>query len=73
MGWVQFFLAESQSRLYPHMHAKFGSDPTAGSKILSFKFIIGFVFRQCCGSGKFVNKANIGRELGSVYLQLDEA
>ena len=34
-----FFLAESQSRLYPHMRAKFGSDPTAGSKMLSFKFI----------------------------------
>ena len=43
MGWVQFFLAESQSRLYPHMRAKFGSDPTAGSKKLPLKFIIGFV------------------------------
>ena len=42
MGWVQIFLAESQSRLYPHMRAKFGSDPTAGSKMLSFKFIIGY-------------------------------
>ena len=42
MGWVQFCLAESQSRLYPHMRAKFGSDPTAGSKILSFKFISRF-------------------------------
>ena len=42
MGWVQFFLAESQSRLYPHMRAKFGCDPTAGSKKLPLKFIIGF-------------------------------
>ena len=39
MGWVQFFLAESQSRLYPHMRAKFGRDPTAGSNKLPFKFI----------------------------------
>ena len=39
MGWVQFFLAESQSRLYPHMRAKFGCDPTAGSKKLPFNFI----------------------------------
>ena len=38
------FLAES--RLYPHMRAKFGSDPTAGSKILSFKFISSKVIRQ---------------------------
>ena len=30
--WVQFFLAESQSRLYPHMRAKFGCDLTAVSK-----------------------------------------
>ena len=44
MGWVQFFLAESQSRLYPHMRAQFGSDPTAGSKILSFKFISRWYF-----------------------------
>ena len=36
------FLAESQSRLYPHMRAKFGSDPTAGSKKNSLKFIIGW-------------------------------
>ena len=39
MGWVQFFLAESQSRLYPHMRARFGLVPTAVSKMLSFKFI----------------------------------
>ena len=37
MGWVQFFLAECQSRLYPHMRAKFGCDPTAGSKKTAFK------------------------------------
>ena len=42
MGWVQFFLGESRSRLYPHMRAKFGRDPTAGSKKVSFKFIIGY-------------------------------
>ena len=39
MGWVQFFLAESQSRLYTHMRAKFGRDPTAVSKKVSFNFI----------------------------------
>ena len=40
MGWVRFFLGESRSRLYPHMRAKFGRDPTTGSKKVSFKFII---------------------------------
>ena len=41
MGWggSEFFLAESQSRLYPHMRAKYGHDPTAVSKKLPFKFI----------------------------------
>ena len=34
-----FFLGESRSRLYPHMRAKFGRDPTAGSKKVTFKFI----------------------------------
>ena len=38
-----FFLAESQSRLYPHMRAKFGCDPTAGSKKLPFNFISRFI------------------------------
>ena len=33
------FLAESQSRLYPHMRAKFGRDPTAVSKKVPFNFI----------------------------------
>ena len=42
MGWVQFFLDESQSRLYPHMRAKFGCDPMAGSKKVTLKFIIGY-------------------------------
>ena len=43
MGWVgsEFFLADTQSRLYPHMRAKFGRDPTVVSKKVSFKFIIG--------------------------------
>ena len=43
MGWVgsEFFLADTQSRLYPHMRAKFGRDPTAVLKKVSFKFIIG--------------------------------
>ena len=31
--------AESQSRLYPHMRAKFGRDPTAVSKKVSFNFL----------------------------------
>ena len=34
----QFFLGESQSRLYPHMRAKFGRDPTFVSKKWSLKF-----------------------------------
>ena len=39
---MRFILGESHSRLYPHMRAKFGRDPTAGSKKVSFKFIIGY-------------------------------
>ena len=39
MGWVNFFLGESQSRLYPHMRAKFGREPTFLSKKVSFKCI----------------------------------
>ena len=31
-GVGAIFLGESRSRLYPHMRAKFGRDPTAGSK-----------------------------------------
>ena len=40
-GVGPIFLGESRSRLYPHMLAKCGRDPTAGSKKVSFKFIIG--------------------------------
>ena len=45
MGWggSEFFLAESQSRLYPHMRAKFGRDPTAVSKKMPFKFISRYI------------------------------
>ena len=32
VGWVNFFLGESQSRVYPHMRAKFGRGPTVVSK-----------------------------------------
>ena len=40
MGWDgSIFLGESQSRLYPHMRAKFGRDPTFVSKKWSFKCI----------------------------------
>ena len=41
MGWggSEFFLAESQSRLYPHMRAKCVRDPTAVSKKMPFNFI----------------------------------
>ena len=46
MGWVQFFLAESQSRLYPHMRAKFGRDPMASSKKVTLKFIIGCTYSK---------------------------
>ena len=38
------FLGESQSRLYPHMHAKLGRDPTFVSKKRSLKFISRFGF-----------------------------
>ena len=33
------FKAESQYRLYPHMRAQFGRDPTAVSKKVPFNFI----------------------------------
>ena len=41
MGWggSEFCIAESQSRLYPHMRANFGRDPTAASKKVTFKLI----------------------------------
>ena len=44
MGWggSEFFLAESQSRLYPYMRAKFGRYPTAVSKKVPFNFISRF-------------------------------
>ena len=33
LGWGgSIFLGESQSRIYPHMHAKFGRGPTVVSK-----------------------------------------
>ena len=51
MGWVRFFLVESQSGLYPHMRAKCGRDPTAVSKKVSFKFIsrlFAMIFIQFC-------------------------
>ena len=35
----QFCVGESQSRLYPHMRAKFGRGPTAVSKKVYFKLI----------------------------------
>ena len=38
-GVGQIFLGESQSRLYAHMHAKFGRGPTAVSKKVPFNFI----------------------------------
>ena len=38
VGLVNFF-GESQSRLYPHMRAKFGRGPTVESKKGSLKFI----------------------------------
>ena len=38
VGLVNFF-GESQSRLYPHMRAKFGRGPTFVSKKGSLKFI----------------------------------
>ena len=39
LGGSEFCLAESQSRLYPHMRAKFERDPTAVSKKVPFNFI----------------------------------
>ena len=41
-GVGPIFLGESRSRLYPHMRAKCGRDPTAGSKKVSM-FIIGYL------------------------------
>ena len=38
-GVGQFCLGESESRLYPHMRAKFGRGPRAVSKNVCFKFI----------------------------------
>ena len=38
-GVGQFFLAESQSRLYPHMRAKLVRNLTAVSKKVPFNFI----------------------------------
>ena len=32
VGWVNFFLGESHSRIYPHMRAKFCRGPTVVSK-----------------------------------------
>ena len=32
MGWVNFFLAENESHIYPNMCAKFGCGPTVVSK-----------------------------------------
>ena len=44
MGWggSEFVLAESQTRLYPHMRAQFGRDPTAVSKKVPFNIISRF-------------------------------
>ena len=47
VGWVNFFYpikvrVSMGTQSCGHMRAKFGSDPTAGSKILSFKFISRF-------------------------------
>ena len=61
MGWggSDFFLAESQSRLYPHMRAKFGRDPTAVSKKLPFNFISRFVGRTSGGEyGNHLRRKN---------------
>ncbi len=41
-GVGQFFFGESQSRLYPHMRAKFGRGPTVVSKKGSLKFLSRF-------------------------------
>ncbi len=43
VGLGQFFFGESQSRLYPHMRAKFGRGPTVVSKKGSLKFISRFL------------------------------
>ena len=42
-GVGQICLGESQSRLYPHMRAKFGRGPMAVSKKVSFNFISRFI------------------------------
>ena len=43
VGLVNFF-GESQSRLYPHMRAKFGCGPTVVSKKGSLKFISRYIY-----------------------------
>ena len=40
MEWVNLFVGESQSRLYPHMRAKFGRGPTVVSKKARLTLII---------------------------------
>ena len=47
VGWVRILLAESPSRLYPHMRAKCGRDPTAVSKKVPFNFISRWKRRTC--------------------------
>ena len=56
VGWVRIFLAGSQSRLYPHMRAKFGRDQTAALKKVAFKFISRFYlkFERECGAIKYI-------------------
>ena len=66
VGLVNFF-GESQSRLYPHMRAKFGHGPTVVSKKGSLKFIsrLGHSFLRYEGS-KVGNRARFCRNSQSL-------
>ena len=53
-GVGPIFLGESRSRLYPHMRAKFGRDPTAGSK--SVLQVYNRICQMCawCNKGRLI-------------------
>ena len=55
VGWVRIFLAESQSRLYPHMHALFGAIRRPSRKKLPFNFISRFACFALFGMIRFWN------------------
>ena len=69
MGWGRIVLAESPSRLYPHMRAKFGRDPTAVSKKVPFNFISRYTRYK--GWVTFLRQ-NIGLTLDNDYIYMPQ-